>query len=101
MFSRLQFLLLTLLLVSEFSTRHAAADDESTRDRRHRQLLEKRQSILDGLQVDLKSVSSWCAEHELAERTKKSQDWLSKFFHLMSMLQHRNTFRPGFEVVAD
>ena len=67
MFSRLQFLLLTLLLVSEFSTRHAAADDESTRDRRHRQLLEKRQSILDGLQVDLKSVSSWCAEHELAE----------------------------------
>ena len=60
-----RILLVALLLLPVFRSGQAAADDDSTRDRRHRQLLEKRQSILDSLQRDLDSVRMWCTEHEL------------------------------------
>lgn len=43
------------------------ADEDVTRDRRHRQLLEKRQQVFDGLQRDLESVEAWCAEHQMSE----------------------------------
>lgn len=62
-----EFVLIALLLLSVFSQGQAAGDDQSTRDRRYRQLLEKRQSILDSLERDLDSVRSWCIEHELPE----------------------------------
>ena len=71
MFQRLRFLLIALILMPVFSPGQAAADDESTRDRRHRQLLEKRQSILDSLQRDLDSVRSWCTERELPDAVEK------------------------------
>lgn len=45
----------------------ATADETATRDRRHRQLFEKRQSVMDGLQRDLISVRKWCTEHDLPE----------------------------------
>ena len=67
MIPHLRFLLIAVALLPVFFPGQAAADDESTRDRRHRQLLEKRQSILDSLQRDLDSVRSWCAEHELPD----------------------------------
>lgn len=62
-----EFVLIALLLLSVFSQGQAAGDDQSTRDRRYRQLLEKRQSILDSLERDLDSVRSWCLEHELPD----------------------------------
>ncbi|MBC7966321.1 MAG: hypothetical protein H7Z17_10415 [Fuerstia sp.] len=67
MIQRLRPVLIALLLLSVCVSGRASADDESTRDRRHRQLLEKRQSILDAMQRDLESVRSWCAEHELPD----------------------------------
>ena len=67
MFQLQRFLLVALLLLPVVSSGQAAADDDSTRDRRHRQLLEKRQSILDSLQRDLDSVRMWCTEHELPD----------------------------------
>ncbi len=66
MSQRLRSVLISLVLLSVFVPARAA-DDESTRDRRHRQLLEKRQSILDSLQRNLESVRSWCTEHELPD----------------------------------
>ncbi len=71
LFRRLGFLLIALLLLPVFSPALAFADDESTRDRRYRQLLEKRQSILDSLQRDLDSVRSWCMEHELPDAVEE------------------------------
>ena len=71
MSERLRVLLIALVLLPAFSPGQAAADDESTRDRRHRQLLEKRQSILDALQRDLDSVRSWCIEHELPDAAEE------------------------------
>ena len=64
---RLRFFLIAVLLLPVFMSDRTAADDDSTRDRRHRQLLEKRQSILDALQRDLDSVRTWCTEHKLPE----------------------------------
>ena len=43
------------------------ADEDATRDRRHRQILEKRQIVLDGLQKDVASVQAWCQEHQRPE----------------------------------
>ena len=50
---------------------NAASDENPTRDRRHRQLLAARQSILDQLQRDLESVQTWCREHQLADAEKE------------------------------
>ena len=62
-----RFLIVGLLMQSVIAVGRTSADDDSTRDRRHRQLLEKRQVILESLQRDLKSVRSWCIEHELPD----------------------------------
>jgi hypothetical protein len=54
--------------------------DDSTRDRRHRQLLEKRQEILESLQRDLNSVRSWCTEHELPDAAKEVAELTEDMF---------------------
>jgi len=74
-------LFLAILLVPVFAANSTKADDDATRDRRHRQLLEKRQTILDALQHDLESVQTWCTERQLpdaeAEVTKVSRHILA------------------------
>jgi len=60
-------LVVWLIVFSLLAVGRTSAADDSTRDRRHRQLLEKRQEILESLQRDLKSVRSWCIEHELPD----------------------------------
>lgn len=62
-----RILTVCLFVLPLLAVGRTSAADDSTRDRRHRQLLEKRQEILESLQRDLKSVRSWCIEHELAE----------------------------------
>ncbi|MFN9719462.1 MAG: hypothetical protein ACK58L_12245, partial [Planctomycetota bacterium] len=62
-FPRLLFALLCIL--GCFSS--ATADENPTRDRRHRQLLAARQEILDQFQRDLDSVGTWCREHQLED----------------------------------
>lgn len=62
--------LLSILLVLAcclLMAKKTAADENAARDRRHRQMLEKRKEIFDGLQRDLKSVEAWCDEHSLPE----------------------------------
>ena len=61
------FLLLSALLVPICARSNAAADEDATRDRRHRQLFEKRQTVLDALSRDLDSVRTWCTEHQLPD----------------------------------
>ncbi|MCA9009201.1 MAG: hypothetical protein KDB01_05610 [Planctomycetaceae bacterium] len=58
--------ILVAVLMLLITASRAAGDDVSTRDRRHRQLLEKRQAILDAFQRDLNSVQVWCTEHQLS-----------------------------------
>lgn len=62
-----QILLAWLFMLSLPAVSRSSVADESTRDRRHRQLIEKRQEILESLQRDLNSVRTWCVEHELTE----------------------------------
>lgn len=62
---RSPILFVVMLLLSFLTATRGAADDESTRDRRYRQLHEKRQTILDDFQRDLESVQNWCNEHDL------------------------------------
>ncbi len=67
MSNRSPFFLIAILLLPLLMATRLSADDESTRDRRHRQLHEKRQTILDAFQRDLASVQSWCSEHALSD----------------------------------
>ncbi len=67
MSERLPILLIAGVLLTLSAANRLMADDDSTRDRRHRQLLEKRQMILDSFQRDLVSVKNWCAEHSLPD----------------------------------
>jgi len=60
-------LVLSLIVFSLLAVNRTSVADDSTRDRRHRQLLEKRYEILESLQRDLKSVRTWCIEHELPD----------------------------------
>lgn len=66
-FPALLRLTVSLLLIGWIFAGVVNADDEATRDRRHRQLLEKRDAILDGLRGDLESVETWCNEHNQSE----------------------------------
>ena len=66
-----RILVLGLFTLSLLVVGQSSAADDSTRDRRHRQLLEKRHEILESLQRDLKSVRSWCIEHHLPEADAK------------------------------
>lgn len=50
------------------------ADESATRDRRHRQLLEKRQLVFKGLERDLESVLTWCQEHQLPDAVVRVKD---------------------------
>lgn len=43
------------------------AQELTSRDRQHRQFLERRQQIFDRLQQDLRSVVNWCESHDLPE----------------------------------
>ena len=63
----LQALSYAILCVVAILGRPVAADEAPRRDRLHRQILEKRQAIFDGLQADLESVEDWCDKHELPE----------------------------------
>ncbi len=66
--TRKRLRILLVLLVAALICRAAVrADEDATRDRRHRQILEKRQLVLDGLQKDVASVQAWCQEHQLPE----------------------------------
>lgn len=58
-------LALSAIAVASSITETAFADEDAARDRKHRQLLEKRDAIYASLQVDLKSVEAWCEEHSL------------------------------------
>lgn len=40
------------------------ADENATRDRRHRQLIDQRQKILTSYKNDLTAVAEWCEEHQ-------------------------------------
>jgi hypothetical protein len=44
----------------------AKCDENATRDRRHRQILDRRAVILQGLSDDLDNVSEWCRERQLS-----------------------------------
>jgi len=57
----------TVLMCSFVWTASSTADETATRDRRHRQLLEKRQLVYDGIQRDLETVVAWCTEHSLPD----------------------------------
>ena len=76
-----RILVVCLFMLSLLAVGRTSVADDSTRDRRHRQLLEKRYQILESLQRDLTSVRSWCMEHELpdadAEVAKLTQTMLS------------------------
>ena len=52
-----------VLCCTFFGTGETVADESATRDRRHRQLLERRQVVYDELQNDLETVAAWCMEH--------------------------------------
>lgn len=47
--------------------------DEETRDRRHRQLRERRTVILEGLEQDLQALQSWCQDRGLTEAITELQ----------------------------
>ncbi len=64
---------LVLLVAAIVFPNSGRADEDATRDRRHRQILEKRQLILDGLQADVASVRAWCQEHQLPEAAASVQ----------------------------
>lgn len=51
----------------------SAQDETATRDRRHRQHLEKRQAIYDQLQRDFETVKEWCNEHQLVDAIPQIQ----------------------------
>jgi hypothetical protein len=53
----------TVLLT--IATRTLTADDDATRERRHRQHLDRRTEILETLQNDLSTVAVWCEERSL------------------------------------
>ena len=63
----LQALSYAILCIVAISGQPVAADEAPRRDRLHRQILEKRQAIFDGLQADLESVEDWCDKHELPD----------------------------------
>ena len=56
-----------VLCCTFFGTGETVADESATRDRRHRQLLERRQVVYDELQNDLETVAAWCMEHALPD----------------------------------
>lgn len=63
----LWILLASLSLAQGF----ANADENATRDRRHRQLIDQRQKILSSYKDDLSAVAGWCEEHQLPDAQQK------------------------------
>ena len=64
----------SVCLLNIGTLQNLSADESATRDRRHRQILEKRQVIFDSLQKDLESVEAWCHEHSLAAAIPQVQE---------------------------
>lgn len=63
----LQALSYATLCIVAMTGQAAGFDEAPRRERLHRQILEKRQAIFDGLQTDLESVETWCDKHGLPE----------------------------------
>lgn len=56
----------------------ANADENATRDRRHRQLIDQRQKVLGSYKDDLAAVAAWCEEHQLPDAQQKVLELAAK-----------------------
>lgn len=70
----LWILLATIMLAQGF----ANADENATRDRRHRQLIDQRQKVLSSYKDDLAAVAAWCEEHQLPDAQQKVLELAAK-----------------------
>lgn len=68
--TRVNWLIVCICLLTALTPDWSFGDDQATRDRRHRQLLEQRQAILKSLEQDLESVVRWCDDHSLSEAAR-------------------------------
>lgn len=60
------------------------AQDDTTRERRHRLFLEKRQQILQSFQADLASIAQWCQQEGV-------EDGLKRVIELSSEIENSET----------
>lgn len=59
----IQTTLMALLVLSSF----ASGDEGATRDRRHRQILDRRTVILEAFAEDMENVAEWCRQRRLVQ----------------------------------
>lgn len=82
------------LLLSLLVTPAATADENASRNRHHRQILEKRQLVVEGLQRELESLQTWCLDRSLTDAVEEVAAFRRSFPNEDSMSELSNMVRP-------